>query len=363
MRHSELPNEPAGLALNHSECPRRTLPGFRSRLLISVGCGVLAGLRTYLISDTAARPRDFGQIWYAARALLSGADPYALIGPGRQFDWPAPFFYPLTAGVVALPLAPLPATWAPVVFTTIACACFAWALMEHGYAPLLGFLSAAVVFAAELAQWSPLLAAATVITPLSVIYVAKPTIGAAMFAARPSLWAITGGLALMGVSFALQPHWLSGWRTALAQQSIPLVDVYPYVAPVTSWGGAIAIMCVLRWRRPEARLVAALACVPQTPMLYETVPLFLVPRTAVESGALVVFSFVAMTLGAVGAHSDPATSARTWNLALLMLYAPATIMVLRRPNSGALPQWLENRIPALWPNWLRGSAHSTGPNR
>ena len=164
-----------------------TAPPRGARLALSIACGLLAGLRAYLITVDTSRPRDFGQFWFAARALLAGNDPYAMIGPGRPFEWTAPFVYPLTAAVAALPLAPLSSTWAPIVFTAIACGCFAWALMEHGYAPLLGFLSAPVVFAAELAQWSPMLAAATVVTPLSILYVAKPTIGAAMFVARPEL--------------------------------------------------------------------------------------------------------------------------------------------------------------------------------
>ena len=140
-----------------------------------------------------------------------------MIGPGRPFEWTAPFVYPLTAAVAALPLAPLSSTWAPIVFTAIACGCFAWALMEHGYAPLLGFLSAPVVFAAELAQWSPMLAAATVVTPLSILYVAKPTIGAAMFVARPSWWAVWGAIALATIAFALDPQWMSRWSQALLE--------------------------------------------------------------------------------------------------------------------------------------------------
>ena len=84
-----------------------------------------------------------------------------------------------------------------------------------------------------------------------------------------------------------------------------------------------------------------------------------VPRTLVESAMLVVRSFVAMTLTAVGTHADSATSARIWDLALLALYAPATLMVLRRPNTGFIPAWLEDRIPAAWPRWLRGSSEET----
>jgi hypothetical protein len=49
----------------------------------------------------------------------------------------------------------------------------------------------------------------------------------------------------------------------------------------------------VKWRRPEARLLAALACIPQTPVLYEVVPLFLLVRTFREAAVLVVLTGVA----------------------------------------------------------------------
>ena len=213
---------------------------------------------------------------------------------------------------------------------------------------LLAFLSAPVVFAAEVVQWSPLLAAATVLTPLGVLFIAKPTIGAAMFAARPSWWAVAGAVLLLAVSFALEPHWITGWRAALATQREVHAHVYPYIAPVTQPGVVLALACLLRWRRPEARMVAVLACVPQTPMMYEIVPLMLVPRTTGEAGLLFGLSYVAMMIVAVEATPWP------WRIALLLLYLPATLMVLRRPNEGPVPAWLERRI-VRWPLSLRGA--------
>ncbi|PYP77273.1 MAG: hypothetical protein DMD35_15685 [Gemmatimonadetes bacterium] len=43
----------------------------------------------------------------------------------------------------------------------------------------------------------------------------------------------------------------------------------------------------------------------------------------------------------------------------LLLFLPATIMVMRRPNEGSLPAWLEARI-AAWPKWLRGTSVDSG---
>jgi hypothetical protein len=39
----------------------------------------------------------------------------------------------------------------------------------------------------------------------------------------------------------------------------------------------------------------------------------------------------------------------------LAMYVPATIMVLRRPNEGDAPAWIERAI-AGWPAWLKGRA-------
>ena len=40
---------------------------------------------------------------------------------------------------------------------------------------------------------------------------------------------------------------------------------------------------------------------------------------------------------------------------VLFLYLPATLMVLRRPNEGTLPVWLEERVKR-WPAWIQGTA-------
>jgi hypothetical protein len=37
----------------------------------------------------------------------------------------------------------------------------------------------------------------------------------------------------------------------------------------------------------------------------------------------------------------------------LLLYVPLTLMVLKRPNAGPMPLWIERRV-ASWPAWLRG---------
>jgi hypothetical protein len=328
------------------------------RLLLSILLGCVAGAVTMQHNLTTSYGRDFGQVWFAARSILAGVDPYPLVGPHLTYDWPWPLLYPLPAAIVAIPFAPFSMPTASVLFSMLGGAAFAWALMEHGYAPLFGFFSGAVHMAFEGAQWSPLLAAAMVIPALSIFFVAKPTIGAAIFFARPSRWAIVGAVVLSAISFAIQPTWLTEWLGAIARNDAQWAPQRPYLAPILFPGGVIALGALARWRRPEARLVAALACVPQTTLQYEAVPLFLVPRTFVETAFLVACSYAQHFLGRffVSGMPTPEEHLRLsgqW-LALAM-YAPATIMVLRRPNEGNAPAWIERAI-ARWPAWLKGRA-------
>jgi hypothetical protein len=288
-------------------------------------------------------PQDFDQVWFAARAWLAGRNPYALIGPGRAFEWVFPLFYPLPAAIAMTPLAPLPAPWADGAFFAIGAGCFAWALMRYGYPPLLGMVSVSMFGAVASVQWSPLLGASFVLAPLGVFAVAKPTIGAALFVARPNRWTLVGGAFLLAVAFASQPGWFTAWRSGFAPG-------LHFGAPVFQRGGFVALLGVLRWRRPEARLLVALACVPQTMLLYEALPLFLIPRTTREAVVLLVASDAAQAVAAYVSGGALATA----GAGLWLLYLPASLIVLRRKNEGPVPAWLEQRL-AGWPNWLRGA--------
>ena len=330
----------------------------RQRSVLSGALGLMAGWMTVLENIRTIGHRDFGQVWFAARAILHGSDPYSLIGVGREFSWPWPFIYPLPAAVAAIPLAPFTEHAATVIFSVCAGAAFAWALMEFGYAPLFGFFGASMRYAAGNVQFSPLMAASVVIPPLAFFLVAKPTIGLAMFAARPSWWAIAGALALGGTAFAVDPQWVQTWLGVVEANGRTFAPVEPYRPPILYPGGVVALLCLARWRRPEARLVAVLACVPQTAVLYETVPLFLVPRTFPETALLVALSYVQFYVVAAVPVSDwGSQTVLSGQATAILMYMPATAMILRRPNEGKLSPWLERQVPYL-PSWLRGAPSS-----
>lgn len=324
----------------------KPLPSRRLRAWLALGAALLSGVRAFLWVSGETKARDFDQVWFAARALLVGRNPYAEIGPGLHFDWPAPLYYPLTAAVAVVPLASLERSVAAVLFAAIASGAFVWAATRRSIAPAVVVTSASAALAAETVQWSPLLGAAYGIPWLGAVLCAKPTIGFAVWCARPTRTAVLGALVLGGVALILSPTWPADWLEALRHTSLATTGGTPYFAPIRSAGGAFALLALFRWRRPEARLVLALACVPQTPLLYETVPLFLVPSSIIEGGILWLGSWVAaLWLSAAGPFgSDLARFTVSVDAIGWCLYFPAVVMLLRRPNVGPAPERLEHFI-------------------
>jgi hypothetical protein len=308
---------------------------WRQRLAIAMILGLLAGCYTKATYEGLATPRDFIQVWHAARAMLAGDEPYRSVGPGRAYYFPYTLQYPLPAAVIVAPLAWLRSDVASVVFSALAGGVFAWALMQHGYAPLIGFFSAASMKAFYLVQWSPLFAAATVLAPIGLLLVAKPTLGAAVFAARPSWWPVIGAALFAGIAFAIEPMWVRNWLGAVAENRRHYAPAAPYRALIQIPGGLVALLCLIRWRRPEARLVAALACVPQNFSFYESLPLFLATRRWWEALVLTLSSWAALVWVAdhLPVIPNPGVALDLMGRTVaIALYLPVTLMVLRRAN-------------------------------
>ena len=269
-----------------------------------------------------ASTSDFELIWVGARALLSGADPYAVVpATGTHY----PLYYPLTAIVVGIPFAGLPFDWARLLWAAVSGSAFAWAALRYGRGLPTALLSANFLNAVIQGQWSPLLVAAAVLPALSWLLAAKPSIGAALFAAFPSRRAVIGGLALLAISLALSPTWPLRWLES-ARVSV-------HMSPIASPGGFILLLALLRWRTPEARLLVGLACVPQIIGLYDTLPLFLIPKTRWQGYGLAGLSYVAAFGQVVAAPRLPGMPLETmlaarWPFIFFCLYLPALVMVL-----------------------------------
>jgi hypothetical protein len=312
------------------------------RVLFASASAASAGLLAWIFwSVPRGSHSDLAPVWAGARALLHGLDPYAAVGPGRAFDTTFPLMYPMPAVLTVAPLAWLPLRWTDLLFVTIGFGLFGWAITrERRLTPAhVALVSLPALMALQTSQWSVLLTGAALLPPLGFVLVAKPTIGLALFAAFPA-WRTAAGCALFLIaSLAISPGWIGEWRAGF--HTVPHV-----VAPVTRLGGVLTLLALLKWKRADARLLVALACVPHTTALYETIPLFLIPdswRQAWILWALAVLAYVAQW--AAGPYdSMPAQWASGAQWIVVLMYLPCVAMLLTRPNvwSGVDAWWLRN---------------------
>ena len=269
---------------------------------------------------------DFDLLYYAARHLVGGENPYPI-----SSEWyPYPLFYPLPAVFVAIPFTILPVALARPVFDICSGALLAFSLWRfRGPYALLGMLSGAYVLALAWGQSTPLITGASLVPALGFLLLVKPNQGFALFAARPSLAAVIGGLTVLGFSLLVLPSWPLDWWQALHHRNEHLSSL---VARPFGW---VLLLAALRWRTPEGRLLLVASLVPQTSLPYELVPLILIPRNAVEMAIFVLGSW--MTCGAFGALVDQYELAglveKAWPLMLLTVYLPMLYLVLRRPSN------------------------------
>jgi hypothetical protein len=271
---------------------------------------------------------DFDASWAAARALRTGADPYAAI---QSPPWPWRLQYPLPAVLVAWPFSFLPLDFARGGFIAVSIGLLAYGATRNAWWPMLMLLGGPMLVALHSVQWTPLLTAAVLLGPIGAVLAAKPTTALPLLAAYPSRSVVAGIAGLTLLAFATRPDWLSGWAEALAGA--------PHRPAILRPGGALLLLALLRWRLPEGRQVAALALVPLSPHLYEAVPLALVARSRREMLAYTVCG----TLG-LGAHylwparQLPDHGPLQWLIVLLAAYLPALLIVLRRQRDARAVQ-------------------------
>ena len=234
------------------------------------------------------------------------------------------------------PLGLLSVFMARALFAGLSVGALAWHITREGWQRTPLFLSMSFVVSVQLVQWSPLLTAALLAPGLSWVGLAKPNWGVAILASSPttrSWWPmIIGGGGLTAAAFLLQPGWFSEW--------LPIVrSADHFFTPAAFQFGFVMLAVAVRWRRPEARLLLAMACLPPTPGFYDALLLIVIPRTLRESLLLVGCSY-AVYVGML--INSPFPNAGAWmhdiaQFTLWFMYLPCVIMVLRRSNSGTLP--------------------------
>lgn len=325
-----------------------TTRSVRSRIAVALAigavCGVLSFLLTIPASSAAVESQDFWPWWGTALALLDHRDPYTTVCRAALHVCTV---YPITVGLVGLPFVWMPLHVAGPAFVGVSCSLLAFVMTRISWTPLLVFLSGSMLLTIVAAQSSPLFAAGVFAPWLTWVGVFKPNIGLAMLAYRPS-WKTIGIMALItGVSVVTYPWWPREWIAAVRQS--------PHYLP--AWrtpGGIILMLSVVRWRRPEARLLFAMSVLPTSPIVYEALPLAAIATTKREYLIFALGTNVAWSFTIGRSIQQPDFFAWSRPSLLWLVYVPLLLMVLRRPNVGALPELLERWVARL-PAGIRGA--------
>ncbi len=338
----------------------------RSRMMFALVLGVVAAVyafRTHQSFLIEGQSPDSLFLWRGARILMAGGDPYNPVDwrtmPVGEVDLAAwknviePLYYPLPALLVWIPFSFGPFLAGSAAFSGIGAAVFVFAVSRSGLHRIWFCGGVPFIMALRFGQWSTWLTAAALLPMLAFLLPAKPNLGLSLVLAKPTRAMVIGCVAILSLSLVVMPHWPAAWYATVTG---PFRQTVPHPAPVTTFGGfgALILLALLRWRRPEARLIALMACVPQLPFWADQLPLALVARSSRE----VIWSLLGGHLCFIGwflfapkvAYYVPVMQP----YALVGTYLPALIMVLRRPNEGPAPRWLESRREFL-PAWLRGT--------
>jgi hypothetical protein len=295
------------------------LPG---ALALTVGLLTFAFVWVGRGPETLRTDFDFDYLWAAGHAVWQGSDPYAAVREAVQREQlHYPFYYPGTAALLVAPFGALPHRFAVALFTAMGMALLALSL--RGWRRWI-LVSAPALEAILIGQWSPWLTAAVGLPWLGAVWAAKPTIGITLFAGWPSRWAFAGCMAVLAVSLVLLPHWPAEWLAAI--RATP-----HYRAPVQRVGGVLLLLAMLRWRRPEARMLGLLALMPHTTGVYEQLPLLLIPQTPKAFGLLLGLSYLAALLVYTQHTFGPSVAGTLdaqWPYFLVLVYLPALAMVL-----------------------------------
>ncbi|HET7550028.1 MAG TPA: hypothetical protein VFK04_01985 [Gemmatimonadaceae bacterium] len=332
-----------------------TSPTVGLRVAVALAVGVVAGLVAFAVQSRPDAAPDFIYPWQAARLLIHGINPYTALPGGLAAPFEAPLLYPLPAVLAAVPFAWLALPSAVGIFIGLSVFLLAYAVTSRNWNLMPFFASAPLILAVVLGQWSPLLVAAALVPAGGFLAIAKPNIGLALTVYRPTRMGVLGSAVFFAASLLLLPTWPRDWLHSLILDR----QSGTHVAPITTPLGLILTLALLRWRRPEARLLIAMSCVPQLFFFYDQLPLMLVPSSRRESYAVIIPSSLAFLVWLIVGHGSVSGPQVAEWCVMLSIYLPCLIMVLRRPNEGTVPEWMERVAARLRELFRRSPARAT----
>jgi hypothetical protein len=314
------------------------LPRTAQRILLAVTIATLASMLPSANSDSI-------QTWYSAYSILFLGDPYKMIGPDKVLYYNLPLIYPIHPGLLTLPLGFISAADFATAFVWISAFIFVLAATNKDWNLVPVIFSAPFFVSAYQGQWTILASAGYLVPSLAIFFTAKPSLGLALFAANPSrrtiISAVGGGLLIALIGMLMFPEWPIEWLKIVGNARHQWI-------PIMHLAGLLTTLALFRWRRPEARMIFFLACVPHTMLWYDTLPLLLVARTFRESLILSFMSWVPLAAQLRTGEFVP------MNITQYILYGfvPSLILVLLRPN--VAPDEIRSAgglVPALLNPW------------
>jgi hypothetical protein len=90
------------------------------------------------------------------------------------------------------------------------------------------------------------------------------------------------------------------------------------------------LLGIARWRRREGRLFVAMSLMPQLPVFYDSLILWLIPSTLWRSVALSAISWVGY-LAWYPSRASPAQNEIAFPWLVFTIYAPALVLLLLLP--------------------------------
>jgi hypothetical protein len=257
---------------------------------------------------------------------LDGNDPYGIRVWHGQTLLPIVnrrFFYPLPAVALALPFSWLAPNAAAVCFVVASAALLGYAITRDGFDRVPLLLSVPFLGAAQFAQSTIAIVAFALIPAAAGFAFLKPNVGIALFAWRPSWWAGLTAAALFVGSVAIVPDWPAHWFAVVRNSPA-------HQAPVMIPGGFLVLICAIKWRRPETRLLLLMALIPHGLYFYDELPLLLIAQSRREAMLLAIASWLGLLLWMATSPGPDVPDMKRW--VVWTLYLPAAAMVLTRPN-------------------------------
>ncbi len=225
--------------------------------------------------------------------------------------------YPFVTQLILSPFLLVPLSWIIPVFWGISSGLLSYAILSKGQPwQLLMMVSVQYMSAMYSVQWSPIVTAAFLLSPLLPISIAKPQLAIGAIVAGKWTWrTATFAFSLVALSFLIYPSWLFDWLSRGGFGS------YLGRIPLLTGPGIVLAVAAMFWREPESRLLLAMGLVPQR-VWYDQLLLFLIPRSWRSLALLVAFSWLMIFATPVSDLAKADQSLEAWLSSMWLFYLP-----------------------------------------